>query len=122
MILLKSITLEEQYIGNICIGIDFKTPLTVMDPTSCKQILLQYNGALLNRSNKDLPILFVLTDLQTFKFVWLSNEREKSLRVHETQDVRYSIELIKRFIDHHYKKSEMMKISTTPISQTSKLR
>lgn len=46
-------------------------------------------------------MLFVSTDLKTFKFLWLSDPDKKIIRLFQTQDVQYSINLMKQFIAYH---------------------
>ena len=94
---------EEELSSNVCVGIDFKTPNTISNQESHNQLLLRFIGALRTSTNKKLPILFVSTDLDTFKFVWLPDQGKKIIHCYETRNARYAINRIKEFIDfHHY--------------------
>ena len=53
------------------------------------------------RSNKNLPILFVSTDLHMFRFAWIPDQT-KNIRIFTSRDSRYSISLIKEFIEYHH--------------------
>ena len=58
----------------------------------------------MSRSNKNLPILFVSTDLKLFRFVWIPelNLETKNIRIFTTRDIRYSIRLIDELIEYHH--------------------
>lgn len=90
---------ETDISSHVCVGFEFKTTIFSID--SHHQLLLELLGAISARSNTNLPILFVLTDLSTFKFVWLHDLENKIIRFYQTRDLRYAIDLIKEFIDYH---------------------
>lgn len=87
-------------LNNICIGIEIKTPVTISCPKSFRQFVLQFIGALIKFSN--IPMLFLSTDLETFKFLWLSDPNKKIIRLFQTRDYRYSIYFMKQFIAYHH--------------------
>lgn len=89
-------------------GVEFKTP-SAIEPTSSrsyKKLILEFIGAYKSRSNKNLPILFLSTDLRTFRFVWIPDLEKNTIRVFVSQDSRYSISLINEFIEYHHNRQQ----------------
>lgn len=89
---------EKEHVNNICVGIEIKNPQTIHCQQSFRQFILEFIGALTSLSN--MP-MFVSTDLKIFKFLWLSDPDKKIIRLFQTRDVRYSINLMKQFIAYH---------------------
>ena len=91
---------QQKHVNNICVGIEIKNPITINCQQSFRHFILEFIAALTSLSN--IPMLFVSTDLKTFKFLWLSDPDKKIIRLFQTQDVQYSINLMKQFIAYHH--------------------
>lgn len=78
-------SVEDQHLAeNVCIGIEFKKPNTIMCNETHQQLLLEFIAAASKRSNKNLPILFVCTDFYTFQFVSLPVQRDRIIHFYQT--------------------------------------
>lgn len=84
--------------NNSFIGIQIKNPETIDCQKSFKQFLMEFIESV---SNNNKPMLFVSTDLETFKFLWLSDPDKKIIGLFQTRGYRYSIHLMKQFIAYH---------------------
>ena len=84
--------------NNSCIGIQIKNPETIRCQKTFKQFILEFIKSV---SNNNKPTLFVSTDLDTFKFLWLSDPDKKIIGLFQTRSYRYSIHLMKQFIAYH---------------------
>lgn len=104
IIIPSSVVDKSDFSKNISIGFEFKHPFTIDEFDSKKHAILEFLATLESRSNQKLPVLFVLTDLYTFKFIWMSDENDKVIDFFETQDLRYSIKLIEAFLNEHNKR------------------
>lgn len=92
---------ENDLVGNVCVGFDFKTPSDISSEHTHAELILKFLGAFSARSNQNLPVLYVSTDLSMFRFAWFSEPETKVIEFYENRDLRYSINMIKLFIEHH---------------------